>query len=48
MYFEVGIGQAEEVWRLMDGEGFLDIRVLPDTQGIDRVVYGTFRRGAIL
>ena len=32
----------------VDGEGFLDIRVLPDTQGIDRVVYGTFRRGAIL
>ena len=48
MYFEVGIGQAEEVRRLMNGEGFLDIRVLPDTQGIDRLVYGTFRRGAIL
>ena len=35
MYFEVGIGQAEEVWRLMDGEGFLDIRVLDILVGIN-------------
>ncbi len=41
MYFEVGIGQADLVQRLMADEGFTDIRVLPDTQGISRVVYGT-------
>ena len=41
IYFEVGIGQADAVLRLMRREGFGDINVLPDTQGIPRVVYGT-------
>ena len=41
MYFEVGAGQADAVLRLMRGEGFVDINILPDTQGIGRVVYGT-------
>ena len=41
IYFEVGIGQADAVLRLMRGEGFGDINILPDTQGIPRVVYGT-------
>lgn len=41
LYFEVGAGQAGQVRRLMGCEGFTDIHVLPDTQGIGRVVYGT-------
>ncbi|MBD5160668.1 MAG: peptide chain release factor N(5)-glutamine methyltransferase [Oscillibacter sp.] len=41
LYFEVGIGQADAVLRLMRREGFGDINILPDTQGIGRVVYGT-------
>ena len=41
LYFEVGIGQADEVLRLMRTEGFGDLNILPDTQGIPRVVYGT-------
>ena len=41
LYFEVGAGQAGHVRRLMAGEGFADINILPDTQGIGRVVYGT-------
>lgn len=41
IYFEVGVGQADAVLRLMRGEGFGDINILPDTQGIPRVVYGT-------
>ena len=41
LYFEVGAGQAGQVRRLMAGEGFADINILPDTQGIGRVVYGT-------
>ena len=41
IYFEVGIGQADAVLRLMRNEGFGDINILPDTQGIPRVVYGT-------
>ena len=41
IYFEVGIGQADAVLRLMRGEGFGDLNILQDTQGIPRVVYGT-------
>ena len=41
LYFEVGIGQADEVLRLMRSRGFGDIQVIPDTNGIPRVVYGT-------
>ena len=40
MYFEVGAGQADDVLRLMRDGGFTDVNVLPDTQGIGRVVYG--------
>ena len=41
LYYEVGIGQADTVLRLMRSEGFRDVNVVPDTQGIPRVVYGT-------
>lgn len=41
IYFEVGIGQADSVLRLMRGAGFGDIQIIKDTQGIPRVVYGT-------
>ena len=41
LYFEVGMGQADAVLRIMRSEGFGDIQVIPDTQGIPRVVYGT-------
>ena len=41
LYFEVGIGQADTVLRMMRANGFGDINVVPDTQGIPRVVYGT-------
>ena len=40
MYFEVGAGQADDVLRLMRDGGFTDVNLLPDTQGIGRVVYG--------
>ena len=40
MYSEVGIGQADAVGRLMQTGGFGDINIIPDTQGIPRVVYG--------
>ena len=39
--FEVGIGQADPVLRLMRGVGFGDIQVVSDTGGIPRVVFGT-------
>ena len=39
--FEVGIGQADDVLRLMRSVGFGDIQVIPDTNEIPRVVFGT-------
>ena len=41
LYFEVGMGQADTVRAMMRAEGFADVTVVPDTGGIDRVVYGT-------
>ena len=41
LYFEVGIGQADTVLRMMRANGFGDINVVQDTRGIPRVVYGT-------
>ena len=41
LLFEVGIGQADTVLRLMRANGFGDIQVLEDLNGIARVVYGT-------
>ncbi len=41
LYFEVGMGQDGDVLRLMRANGFGDINVLPDLNGIARVVYGT-------
>lgn len=47
LYFEVGAGQAETVRRLMEAEGFCDAVVIPDSQGIPRVVYGTWPYGKL-
>ena len=41
LYFEVGIGQADAVLRLMRPLGFGDVNVVADLSGIPRVVYGT-------
>lgn len=41
LYFEVGIGQADEVLRIMRRNGFGDIQIVKDTQEIPRVVFGT-------
>ena len=41
LYFEVGIGQADSVLRLMRAQGFGDIQVVKDLAGIPRVVFGT-------
>ena len=45
LYFEVGIGQADTVLRMMRAEGFGDINIVPDSQNIPRVVYGTLLDG---
>ena len=41
LYFEVGIGQADSVLRLMRAQGFGDIQVVKDYHEIPRVVFGT-------
>ena len=41
LYFEVGIGQADAVLRIMRTQGFGDIQVVKDHHGIPRVVFGT-------
>lgn len=45
LYFEVGIGQADEVLRVMRREGFGDIQIVKDLGGIPRVVFGTLCSG---
>ena len=45
LYFEVGSGQADAVLRIMRGQGFGDIQVVKDLQGIPRVVFGTLLSG---
>lgn len=40
LFFEVGIGQADDVLRIMRSYGFGDIEIVPDTAGIPRVVHG--------
>jgi len=40
LYFEVGIGQADEVLRIMRAQGFGDIQIVKDRHGIPRVVLG--------
>ena len=41
LYFEVGIGQADPVLRLMRSQGFGDLQVIKDHNQIPRVVLGT-------
>lgn len=40
LLFEVGIGQADDVLRIMRGCGFGDVEITPDLNGIPRVVSG--------
>lgn len=41
LYFEIGIGQADDVLRIMRSVGFGEINIVPDLNGIPRVIYGT-------
>ena len=41
LYFEVGIGQADSVLRIMRAQGFGDIQIVKDLHDIPRVVFGT-------
>ena len=41
LFFEAGIGQADEVLRMMRSSGFGDVQIVRDLNGIPRVVFGT-------
>ena len=41
LIFEVGLGQAEAVEDILEKNGYEDVKIFPDTQGILRVVEGT-------
>jgi release factor glutamine methyltransferase len=41
LYFEIGYDQADAVKNLMEKAGFIDINVVKDYAGLDRVLYGT-------
>lgn len=40
LFFEIGYDQGKEVSRLMQEAGFLEVRIVKDYAGLDRVVYG--------
>ena len=42
LYFEIGHDQAEDVSSIMTEAGFIEIKVVKDFAGLDRVVYGTW------
>lgn len=47
LFFEIGYDQGEAVSGLMEQAGFLEIQVVKDYAGLDRVVYGTLGMGCL-
>ena len=43
LFLEIGYDQGESVSALLREAGFLDVQVVKDYAGLDRVVYGTWR-----
>lgn len=41
LFFEIGYDQGEAVRRLMEQAGFLEVQIVRDYGGLDRVVFGT-------
>lgn len=42
LFFEIGYDQGEEVRALMESAGYMEVEVVKDFAGLDRVVYGTY------
>lgn len=40
LFYEIGYDQGEAVKNIMEADGFLDVKVIKDFAGLDRVVYG--------
>ena len=45
MFFEIGYDQGEAVRNMMEESGFLEVNVMKDYAGLDRVVSGTWHSG---
>lgn len=45
LFFEIGYDQGEAVSRMMEQAGFLEVKVVKDYGGMDRVAWGTFPFG---
>lgn len=43
IYFELGKGQHEEVNKLMQDKHFVNIKIIKDYQGIERIIYGEIK-----
>ena len=46
LFFEIGYDQGEAVQALLAANGYIEIAVVKDYAGLDRVVYGTFLGGS--
>ncbi len=42
LFYEIGYDQAEDVCKIMEGEGYREIEVVKDFAGLDRVAYGSW------
>lgn len=42
LFYEIGYDQAEDVCKIMEGEGFREVEVVKDFAGLDRVAYGSW------
>lgn len=42
LFFEIGYDQGEEVRTLMENAGYMEVEVVKDFAGLDRVVYGVY------
>jgi release factor glutamine methyltransferase len=43
LFFEIALGQSDEVKRIMEQNHFINIKVIKDYQKIDRIVYGELK-----
>ena len=43
LFYEIGYDQGEAVREIMEQAGFIEVQVVKDYSGLDRVVYGTLQ-----
>jgi release factor glutamine methyltransferase len=40
IFFEIAFDQADEIYNIMDSEGLINIEIVKDFSGNDRVIFG--------